>query len=377
MAAATLKKKAPSREPSEPLAAAPVSVEQAKKLILTGKARPGMRVNGSLSFENDLKLTELPEGLAVGSLDLSGCRNLRALPRGLRARRLVLGGAWDPQPLLDAAGELSCYELDLKGSRVRSLPPGVRVEYRLDLEGCTELESLPEGLKVGSLILRGCTSQRSLPEGLDAYFLDISGCTGIERWPKRGSVQVGRFAARGCAQVRSLPCWLTRLAQLDVRDCTSLRKLPEGLTVSSWIDVAGTAITSLPKGLDGVRLRWRGVGIDARIAFLPETITSEEVLAEPNAERRRVMLERMGYERFFAGAKAAVLDADADPGGERRLLKVPLEQDEDLVCLAVTCPSTGRRYVIRVPPNTKTCHQAAAWIAGFEDPDDYHPVMET
>ena len=366
-----------SKSRTAPAASAPVSPEAAKKQILAGTAPAGMRVSGSLSFEKDLKLTHLPEGLVVSSLDLSGCRNLEALPRGLRVRRLVLGGPWNPQPLLDTVRELSCYELDLKGSQVRSLPPTIKVEYRLDLEGCTELESLPENLKVGSLILRECNTLPALPEGLDVYFLDVSGCTALEGWPKRGSVQVGRFAARGCDQFRTLPPWLTRLAQLDVQDCPNLRELPEGLRVSSWIDLANTGITSLPKSMDGVRLRWRGVAIDARIAFLPETVTSEEVLAEPNAERRRVMLERMGYERFFEVAKSKVLDTDSDPGGERRLLKVRIEGDEDLVCLAVTCPSTGRRYVIRVPPATKTCHEAAAWIAGFDNPDDYRPVAET
>ena len=357
--------------------APPVSPDAAKKLILTRKAPAGLRVHGPLSFADDLKLTKLPDGLSVSSLDLSGCRNLARLPRGLRVRKLTLAGNWDPQPLLDTAVDLACYELDLKGSRVRALPAGIRVEYRLDLEGCTELESLPAGLKVGSLVLRDCTSLRALPEGLDVYFLDVSGCTALDGWPARAAVQVGRLAARGCGQLTSLPPWLTRVAQLDLRDCAGIRALPDGLTVSSWVDVAGTGVTSLPRSMDGVRLRWRGVQVDARIAFLPETITAGEVLAEPNAERRRVMLERMGYERFFDGAKARVLDKDTDPGGERRLLKVVMDRDEDLVCLQVSCPSTGRRYVIRVPPKVGTCHDAAAWIAGFDDPDDYHPVAET
>jgi hypothetical protein len=92
---------------------------------------------------------------------------------------------------------------------------------------------------------------------------------------------------------------------------------------------------------------------------------------------RRVLLERMGYERFLREAEADVLDEDADAGGPRRLLRVALGDDEPLVCLAVRDPSTGRQYLLRVPPNMRSCHQAAAWIAGFDDPDDYHPVVET
>jgi hypothetical protein len=119
------------------------------------------------------------------------------------------------------------------------------------------------------------------------------------------------------------------------------------------------------------------VQIDARIAFNPESLTAEEVLGEPNVERRRVMLERCGYERFMKRAGAKELDRDTDRGGVRRLLRVPLEGDEDLVCVAVRCPSTGNDYVIRVPPGMTTCRAAVAWIAGFDDPDAYAPLVET
>ena len=124
-------------------------------------------------------------------------------------------------------------------------------------------------------------------------------------------------------------------------------------------------------------IRLRGVPVDERIAFRPESIAAREVLDEPNAERRRVLLERMGYDRFISQAGAQVLDRDTDRGGARQLLRVPLRDDEPLVCVAVRCPSTARQYVIRVPPALRTCRQAAAWIAGFDDPDDYRPLAET
>jgi hypothetical protein len=52
-------------------------------------------------------------------------------------------------------------------------------------------------------------------------------------------------------------------------------------------------------------------------------------------------------------------------------------EDEPLMCLAVKCPSTGRDYFLRVPPTMRTCHQAAVWIAGYDDPSDYKPLVET
>jgi hypothetical protein len=351
-----------------------VTADTARKLIRAGDAPVGMKVSGSLAFVDDEKLTELPEGLTVATLKLSNCPALRRLPKRLQVRRLDLSGRWNPERLL--AG-VSCYELDLKQTAVTSLPGDLHVSYRIDLEGCTGLQSLPGGLKVGSLILRDCTGLEALPEGLDVYFLDISGCTGISQWPRRGSLQVGRLTARGCAQLRSLPKWVTRLAQLDLRDCSNLRELPEGLVVTSWMDVAGTSIRSLPSSMKGMQLRWRGVSVDERVAFRPELITADEILAEGNVERRRVLLERMGYDTFLAHANAKTLDEDRDPGGVRRLLRVPMTGDEDLVCVSVICPSTGRQYVLRVPPTMTTCHQAVAWVAGFDNADDYRPLAET
>ena len=72
-----------------------------------------------------------------------------------------------------------------------------------------------------------------------------------------------------------------------------------------------------------------------------------------------------------------MLDRDTDPGGPRELVRIKLPDDEDLVALSCFCPSTNRQYILRVPPETKTCHQAAAWIAGFDDPNDYRPLLET
>ncbi|BDI31280.1 hypothetical protein CCAX7_33310 [Capsulimonas corticalis] len=347
---------------------------QIESMILAGRAPRGLRVHGHLSFAGNRTLTQLPEDLRVDSLDLSGCANLTSLPEGLRATRLDCTGC---HGLTSLPRRLHCYELTLRDTSITTLPSDLQVEYRLDLTGCAELQSLPEGLKVGSLALQGCASLRALPEGLEVYFLDISGCTRLARWPEQATVRVGRLNARGCRALSYLPSWMTQLAQLDLRGCESLTALPQTLRVSSWIDLADTQITELPAQLAGARLRWRGVPIDARIAFHPETITAREVLGTTNAELRRVLLERMGYERFLSDAHADELDRDTDPGGERRLLRVPMINDEALVCISVLCPSTGRQYIIRVPPRTRTCRQAAAWIAGFDNTDDYRPIMET
>lgn len=88
-------------------------------------------------------------------------------------------------------------------------------------------------------------------------------------------------------------------------------------------------------------------------------------------------MEVYGIERFMEAANAEVADRDVDAGGKRKLLVVHLRGDEDIVCLRLQCPSTRAVYVIRVPPTVRTCKQAAAWIAGFDDPDEYNPLYET
>jgi hypothetical protein len=360
--------------PDPPAADGPVSAKEAQRLIQNGKAPAGLWVKGHLNLSNQSCLQTLPSGLQADSIDLSNCLALTTLPEGIKTRRLNLSGC---RALRHLPAGLRCYELNLSGTVLAALPRDLQVEFRLDLSRCTELISLPDGLKVGSLILRDCTALDSLPEGLNVCFLDISGCIGLRRWPRRGSVQVGRLSARGCMQLTLLPDWMTRIAQLDLAGCDNLTELPAGLQVHSWIDIANTGIRSLPAGMESVQLRWRGVTIDQRIAFQPETITPKEIFDTQNLELRRVLLERMGYEAFLHKMQAEALDRDTDPGGERGLLRVPLPNDEPLVCLAVFCPSTQRQYVLRVPPNMRTCRQAAAWLAGFDNPNDYRPLVET
>jgi hypothetical protein len=355
------------------MVSAPVPARQARALILAGRAPRGLTVAGHLDLSGRPELVDLPT-LTADSLDLSGCTGLRALPAGLAVGRLCLNGC---TALGELPAGLRLYQLEMRQTRVRALPDDLRVGYRLDLSDCVELEALPPGLSVGTLILRGCESLAALPEGLETCFLDISGCARLAGWPRRGSLRIGRLVAQGCTGLTELPPWLGQIAQLDLRGCVGLRRLPASLRVTSWADLAETAITELPAPSQVAQLRWKGVPIDERIAFHPETITAAEVLGTRNAELRRVLLERMTYARFVAESRAEVIDRDRDLGGERQLVRVDLDGDEPLVCVAVSCPSTGRQYVLRVPPRTRSCRQAVAWIAGFDDPDDYRPIFES
>lgn len=185
---------------------------------------------------------------------------------------------------------------------------------------------------------------------------------------------VGHLDLRGETSLYHLPDNLT-CESLDISGCVNLTTLPSGLHVTHWIELAGSGITSLPAG-HGFVLRWRGVPVSDRIAFESHAITGQDILNTDNVELRRVLIERLGYETFLQHVGGVVRDQDRDAGGERQLICVAFEDDEPLMILKVTCPSTGHLHVLRVPPSMRSCRQAAAWIAGFDNPDDYHPLVE-
>jgi len=239
------------------------------------------------------------------------------------------------------------------------------------------LVELPRNLRVSTLRATNCIKLAALPEGLATNFLHLDGCTALRHWPESAQVSCGWLRARGCTALERLPQKLGPLASLDLRGCRLLDRVAEGVRVGSWIDIGGTRISSLPDTLYGVALRWRGVPVTPQIVFFPETLRGPQILNERNAELRRVMIERVGFEKFLHEVQADVLDIDCDPGGERRLVRVDLPGDEPIVLVSLHCPSTGRQYIIRVPPTTRSCHQAVAWSAGFDNPDDYQPTQET
>lgn len=267
--------------------------------------------------------------------------------------------------------------LNLRGQSLVRLEPPVAADISIDLSECQALVELPSGLSTGSLNLSGCRALERLPPGLSVAFLDLADCTSLIELPADLRLRGGRLNLRNCAQLQRLPPNLGEVAQLDLSGCLNITAIPPGLRVTSWIDVGRSGIIGLPPTLDHVGLRWNGVAISRRVAFEPHTLEHTEILAERNAEVRRVMIERVGYERFLERADAKVLDRDRDRGGERRLLRIEIEGDEPLVCVSVQCPSTGHRFVLRVPPHMTTCHQAIAWTAGYDDPKLYKPAKET
>jgi hypothetical protein len=376
-----------------------------------------LHVGKSLTIADCDRLAELPANLTVhGDLTIVGGRSLTALPAGLRVagdfrlagtrvtelpadlmvgRSLIINGRtritaippsiWVGLDLVLRHSKITAVpdefvsngDLDLTGSALlEKLPAGLAIKRNLILSDCPKLATLPGGLAVGGIArLDGCTSLVATPDSLTVgVALDLSGCTSLRRLGTGHRIGGSTEFARGPDPVRNT-FRRTRVAPaLGVADCPALTELPADLHVDGPIDVARSGLTDLPASLSNSRLLWRGVVVTPEVVFHPHRLTPKQILDEPNAELRRIMLERVGIETVLARSKAAVLDADVDPGGPRRLYRVDGSEGFFLFC---QCPSTARQYLMRVPPTLSTCHEAAAWLAGFADPQRYKPVVET
>jgi hypothetical protein len=349
-----------------------MAAKDALALIAKGEAPVDLAVAGALDIRAWPAGAQLPEGLSAPAITIR-CDGPTELPARLSARRIIVRS----RTVTAIGAGLCCDVLELRDGGITAVPTDIKVRQKLDLTGCRALIGLPENLTTGSLILNGCATLRTLPRGLKVVFIDLTGCATLRSLPDDMHVSGGHLVLRNCQWLTRLPENMGEIAGLDLAGCLNVTALPDGLRVASWIDVAGTGITALPERLDHVGLRWRGIPVSRRIVFHPETLSTAEILGERNAELRRVMIERFGYERLLAETQAVELDRDSDPGGERRLLRIPLEGDEDIVCVAVQCPSTGHKFILRVPPNMQNCRQAIAWTAGYDNPDDYAPALET
>ncbi len=343
-------------------------------------------VNGSLTLKGCRRLVELPASLHVsGDLQLIGT-SIESLPQDLHVGgSLLLECCHGVSELPDGleVGE----DLVIRQCPVQRLPERLAAGRHLIVEKCPKIEELPAGLDVGGDIrVRRCTSLRRLPQGhAVGGSLRLPGCINLRELPPGLDVP-DALDLRGCTAIASLPLGLRighgeqrspREPALIVSDCAALTALPADLDVSGPIDVAGSGLTDLPPALAKRSwLLWRGVAVRPAVVFHPETLRPDEILGERNAELRRVMLERAGFEAVLTRAKAMVLDQDTDPGGVRRLLEVTVDLNQRRY-LHCRCPSTQREYLLRVAPDVETCREAAAWLAGFSNPEDYRPVQET
>jgi hypothetical protein len=128
---------------------------------------------------------------------------------------------------------------------------------------------------------------------------------------------------------------------------------------------------------DGFALHaWHGMPIPAELIDRLAHLTHGRVANEPDPERRHVMLEHYGYDRFLRETRAQRVATD-ECGV---LWRLAFRDDEPLVLVEVvdgSRQSGGTRTCwLRVPPQTRTAREGVAWTFGLTD-DQYHPFVQT
>lgn len=122
---------------------------------------------------------------------------------------------------------------------------------------------------------------------------------------------------------------------------------------------------------------WHGVRVSEAVIVRPETLTPTQILAEQNAEVRRVMFTRFGEDRFIR--ESGALPIHSDEVGD--LYRVDVPNDEPLVMVRVLnstpeADASQKPYWLRVPPDMTQARQAVAWTFAM-DAKEYAPVVET
>lgn len=167
---------------------------------------------------------------------------------------------------------------------------------------------------------------------------------------------------------------LVKLAQPD-------KAHPHGLFCT-----ASTEFPGVDENIDykmGVK-RWlvialsiRGVAIPERVARRDYTIT--DALAEPNAEIRRIMLERLPSDAILTALEEVhrddfgILYKEADA---RRWARPHHLAYVKVVNSTPEPDGSFKDYILRVPPEISTARAAVAWTFGLKE-DQYQPIAQS
>ncbi len=387
-----------------------------------------LQVAGGLLIKSCQSVEVLPESIELtGDLVVIGCPNLRSLPKRIKAKRLVLIGCSQVRELpLD----VECESLRLKDCSIASIPETWSQPSQLQLENCPNLRRLPSSweslgeihlerfevhncpiahlprtVKAHKKISLSFLNRITLSCDLSANFIKILNSPALLEI--EGSLSATRLSIVNCPQLRRFSAPSRALEVFKLIQCESLESLPKGMGMeSSWsskikvVDCAqlkefpkrmyfrgdlvmkNTSITQLPTPMRACRVLWRGYYVPSDTIFCPQALSSGQILTERNAELRRLMLEKVGVAWALKKAHAKTVHSDVDRSGKPRFLvetkfTYPESHKVNYRFLRCRCPSTDREFLLAVPASVTTCHEAAAWLAGFDNPDEYQPIMET
>ena len=161
------------------------------------------KVKGGLYLSNT-GVTKLPDNLTIGEyeyshLDVSYCKKLNALPKGLKV--VSVNGSYSG--LIEIPDDIQTTELELKYTKVKQLPLFKNFIKNIDLEGCKSLKTLPEGFTAGELIIE-YSPIVSIPNNVKLKRLIVRECKNFTSIGSNCSIDILSIGY-GCLNFTTLP----------------------------------------------------------------------------------------------------------------------------------------------------------------------------
>jgi len=117
-------------------------------------------------------------------------------------------------------------------------------------------------------------------------------------------------------------------------------------------------------------LNWEDESLDNMkdyLLLISQENKPEDVLNAKNAEIRRYLMKRVGFENIKKISNTMVIHKD----GASELIQIGKEK-----YIKVKDSSTDREYLLYVDDSVKTCKEAIAWTFNLKE-DEYNPIIET
>ena len=234
----------------------------------------------TLVIKNCKNFTKLPSSAAnLYGMNIQNCPELKNIPEGILNENLASLVLNDIEHITANLSGLTNLEfLNIAGCKyVTNLPGESPLLTHLNLNGCDQFESVPEGLLhqnletlemdgctdtavnlstltgLSWLSLQGCKAASNLP--LDAPILNtlnISGCDQITFVPERLLLEnLINLKMNGCTHTRANLSGLTRVVELELNGCKEISNLPVAPTQLQTLDIRGCdQLTELPYAPD-------------------------------------------------------------------------------------------------------------------------------
>ena len=114
---------------------------------------------------------------------------------------------------------------------------------------------------------------------------------------------------------------------------------------------------------------WHNVQIPKRMGEVKsKDWESKWILDEENAEVKRILLKHLPAEKIYQELGGKTLDKYQ--GYE--LIELGVTDQIQYRYCSMRCPSTGDKYLLRVPPDVNTAHEAITWVNHGVKPEEIY-----